>query len=466
MTARPDRRRRARRAARARLGAARSIEQSIAAAGIAGLRARLPRAPTSPRRAPPPRPPTGASPPAATRRRSPAWRSRSRTCSTSRAQPTARRLDASLADAPPAARDAPGRRAPARGRRRADRPHQHDGVRVLRRRHQSAPRHAGQPGDRARSTRRRAFPAARPPAARSRSPTGAAWAALGSDTGGSIRIPAALQGSSASRARRGWCRSTARCRCRPTLDTVCAMTRSVRDAVAAARGAGRAARSRSPRRPLAALRFAVPRTLHARRPRRRPSRAPSSARLAALAAAGARIETIELPPLGELAAINATGGFAAAESWAWHRTLLAERERRLRPARRAAHPPRRGDERGRLHRPASRARRDWIAAHGSARCSGFDALLSPDRADRRAAASRRCVAERRRLLRRQRAAAAQPVDRQPARRLRALACPATRAGELPVGLMVWARRAARRRRARRRARDRGRARRPRRGDAR
>ena len=66
-----------------------------------------------------------------------------------------------------------------------------------------------------------------------------------------------------------------------------------------------------------------------------------------------------------------------------------------------------------------RARRDWIARMAAA-LHGFDALLSPDGADRRAAA-RAAGRRRRRLLRRQRPAAAQPVGRQPPRRLRALA---------------------------------------------
>ena len=32
----------------------------------------------------------------------------------------------------------------------------------------------------------------------------------------------------------------------------------------------------------------------------------------------------DLPELGELPAVNATGGFAASEAWAWHRGLIAE----------------------------------------------------------------------------------------------------------------------------------------------
>ena len=54
----------------------------------------------------------------------------------------------------------------------------------------------------------------------------------------------------------------------------------------------------------------------------RPSPAPSSARCSRLRAAGARIEEIALPELADLAPIKATGGFSAAESYAWHRLLL------------------------------------------------------------------------------------------------------------------------------------------------
>lgn len=45
----------------------------------------------------------------------------------------------------------------------------------------------------------------------------------------------------------------------------------------------------------------------------------------ALSAKGVKIEHIDLPQLNELASINAKGGFAASEAYAWHRKLIARR---------------------------------------------------------------------------------------------------------------------------------------------
>jgi aspartyl-tRNA(Asn)/glutamyl-tRNA(Gln) amidotransferase subunit A len=55
------------------------------------------------------------------------------------------------------------------------------------------------------------------------------------------------------------------------------------------------------------------------RPSARPSRRPDK-----LAAAGAVIVEAEVPAFNALAAINAKGGFTAAEAYAWHRALIAE----------------------------------------------------------------------------------------------------------------------------------------------
>jgi aspartyl-tRNA(Asn)/glutamyl-tRNA(Gln) amidotransferase subunit A len=45
----------------------------------------------------------------------------------------------------------------------------------------------------------------------------------------------------------------------------------------------------------------------------------------ALSAKGAKIEQIDLPQLNELASVNAKGGFAASEAYAWHQKLIARR---------------------------------------------------------------------------------------------------------------------------------------------
>jgi aspartyl-tRNA(Asn)/glutamyl-tRNA(Gln) amidotransferase subunit A len=97
--------------------------------------------------------------------------------------------------------------------------------------------------------------------------------------------------------------------------------------------------------------------------------------LKTLRAAGARIQDIELPELAELATINATGGFSAAEAHAWHRLLLERSgagydprvaQRILRGATMKAHE----------YIDLVNARRDWIA-RVEARLAPFDAVLSP-----------------------------------------------------------------------------------------
>src|SRR5206468_3736501 len=84
--------------------------------------------------------------------------------------------------------------------------------------------------------------------------TGAAWAALGSDTGGSIRIPAALQGLVGFKSTARLVPTEGAVPLAPTLDTVSAMTRSVRDAIVLHEVlAGRTVQL--PQRPLAHWRF-------------------------------------------------------------------------------------------------------------------------------------------------------------------------------------------------------------------
>ena len=203
--------------------------------------------------------------------------------------------------------------------------------------------------------------------------TGAAWAALGSDTGGSIRIPAALQGLVGFKSTARLVPIDGAVPLAPTLDTVSAMTRSVRDAVVVLEVL--ASRSVSlQRRPLDQRRFAVPSRVMLDGLDETVARAFQRS-LATLSAAGARIEKIELAPLAELAAINASGGFAAAESWSFHRRWLAEREADYDP--RVARRIRRGEAMSAAdYIELLAARRDWIARMENT-LQDFDALLSP-----------------------------------------------------------------------------------------
>jgi aspartyl-tRNA(Asn)/glutamyl-tRNA(Gln) amidotransferase subunit A len=129
-----------------------------------------------------------------------------------------------------------------------------------------------------------------------------------------------------------------------------------------------------PRRPVAQWRFAVPSRLMLDGLDETVARAFDRS-LAALSAAGAQIETIDLPLLEEIAPINANGSFAAAESWAFHRRWIVEREAEY--DRRVALRIRRGETMSAAdYLELVTARRDWIVRMTDA-LQAFDALLSP-----------------------------------------------------------------------------------------
>ncbi len=150
--------------------------------------------------------------------------------------------------------------------------------------------------------------------------TGAAFIGLGSDTGGSIRIPAALNGIVGFKNTARLVPISGAIPLSPTLDTVCAMTRSVRDAIVAHEilAARMVTRSSAP---LAAYRLAVVRTMMQDDLDATVSRTFEQT-LSRLRDGGATITEIDLPELGELPALMAHGAFAGAESFAFHRKAL------------------------------------------------------------------------------------------------------------------------------------------------
>ena len=203
--------------------------------------------------------------------------------------------------------------------------------------------------------------------------TGAAFIGLGSDTGGSIRIPAALNGIVGFKSTARLVPTDGAVPLSTTLDTVCAMTRSVRDAIVAHEILSQRTVTRSAA-PLAGYRLAVATTTML------DGLDPGVARafertVRALRDAGAQVDDVALDAIRDLGAIQSTGGFSAAEAYAWHRSLLEQRG--------AGYDPR---VRTRIERGASmaaheyialgRARQAWIARVEAA-LQGFDAVLSP-----------------------------------------------------------------------------------------
>jgi len=150
---------------------------------------------------------------------------------------------------------------------------------------------------------------------------GLAVAGLGSDTGGSLRIPAALCGlvgfkGSQARVTRQGAMELAR-----SLDTVGAITRSVDDAWlidAVLSGQALSVRQRS----VKGLRLAVPTTLMQDELDADVSKAFAHT-LGRLSAAGALIEEVAWSELSEIATLNAPGGFSPVEAYAAHRHRLA-----------------------------------------------------------------------------------------------------------------------------------------------
>jgi len=201
-----------------------------------------------------------------------------------------------------------------------------------------------------------------------------AHAALGTDTGGSCRIPAAFTGLVGYKPTAARVPRTGAIPLSTTLDSIGPIARSVACCATLDAILANDSRPNQTNRSLAGMRFAVPTTFvledvdadvaaHFERS------------LSRMSAAGARIERIAIPEFADIPAINTKGGFSAAESYAWHRPLIESDG--------AAYDPR---VLIRIQRGASQtavdfiellaARRTFIAAVEE-RIARFDALIYP-----------------------------------------------------------------------------------------
>ena len=149
---------------------------------------------------------------------------------------------------------------------------------------------------------------------------GSCVAAIGSDTGGSVRIPAAFCGIVGFKPTARRVPTAGAIPLSTTLDTICAMTRSVADCLAVD---GLIADTPLSIRPttLAGLRLAVPQTLVLDEMDEQVARTFAET-LSRLSAAGATIIDIALHELSEFAALSQ---FSGTEAFAWHRKLLRTR---------------------------------------------------------------------------------------------------------------------------------------------
>ncbi|WP_042877690.1 amidase [Cupriavidus necator] len=200
-----------------------------------------------------------------------------------------------------------------------------------------------------------------------------AVAALGTDTGGSIRIPSAFCGLTGFKPTARRVPLAGAVPLSTSLDSAGPLARSVAccvtmDAVLS----GEALDTRPAE--LAGLRFYVTRDFVCDGLDAEVAQAFEDT-LSQLSARGARIVPFDFPELRRLPEINGGGGLTAAEAWAWHRELLAEQGERY--DQRVAQRIRRGQQQGAADYIDLLAERRAMQHRASERLRDADAWLMP-----------------------------------------------------------------------------------------
>lgn len=202
---------------------------------------------------------------------------------------------------------------------------------------------------------------------------GMAFGAIGSDTGGSVRIPAAFCGLTGYKPTARRISMAGVLPLSASLDSVGTLAHDVLscvalDAVIADRPLSLTVKN------LADAHFAVPQTGVLEGLDTQVAAAFERAVLA-IKQAGAQVSAIPLTEIAELSAINASGGFTALESWEWHQPLIAQRADGYDP--RVVSRIRRGEALGEADRQRLvEQRADWQTRVSSI-VEQYDALLMP-----------------------------------------------------------------------------------------
>jgi aspartyl-tRNA(Asn)/glutamyl-tRNA(Gln) amidotransferase subunit A len=148
--------------------------------------------------------------------------------------------------------------------------------------------------------------------------------ALGSDSGGSCRIPAAINGIVGYKPTRGRIPIEGANSMAPSLDSIGPLAASVECAsIADAVLRGESVVPIRPR-PIKGLRLGIPRPT-ALEGLDAPIATAIDRAIRMISDAGASVSEVDLPELGDLPAINAKGGLSAPEYFAWHRGYIAKR---------------------------------------------------------------------------------------------------------------------------------------------
>jgi aspartyl-tRNA(Asn)/glutamyl-tRNA(Gln) amidotransferase subunit A len=204
---------------------------------------------------------------------------------------------------------------------------------------------------------------------------GMAYGAIGTDTAGSCRVPAAFNGLVGYKPSTGRVPTDGIIPLSTTLDSIGPIARSVECCSILDRiMADETTPSELARRSIGTLTFGVPQTTVLDDLAVEVARAFERA-LSTLSAAGARIREIEMPEFAQVASLNREGGFSASESFAWHRPLIE--------ARREGYDPRvlvrieRGRHQSAAHYIEITQQRKAMVEHAHRRIAELDALLMP-----------------------------------------------------------------------------------------